>query len=245
VITDFDKSFWEAYYQAEVQDRPPELARFIGQLETWTQLADPHQADQRSAAIEPLKQRLASMLAATIELDAAPHVLYRQEMIKCGKATCKRCSTGPAHGPYWYAFTTTNGKTTKKYLGKELPKTFRPGRDTAHPYNPAVIPHHITEAQAGPPVLKQTPAPATISAVKLQPPRARPARGRQLKTPTANFWLVDREADMLAFRTQEEAERWANKLNTKWKIYEASSRDEAWKIHQTFLVRQANRQAIW
>ena len=120
MITDFDKSFWDAYYQAEVQDAPPELARFIGQLETWTQLADPHQADQRSAAIEPLKQRLASMLADTIELDAAPHVLYRQEMVKCGKATCKRCSTGPAHGPYWYAFTTTNGKTAKKYLGKEL-----------------------------------------------------------------------------------------------------------------------------
>jgi len=51
------------------------------------------------------------------------HVLYRQEFTKCGKATCKKCSAGPAHGPYWYAYQTLGGKTFKKYLGKDLPKT--------------------------------------------------------------------------------------------------------------------------
>ena len=25
-----------------------------------------------------------------------------QQMIKCGKAQCKKCVDGPGHGPYWY-----------------------------------------------------------------------------------------------------------------------------------------------
>ena len=242
MITDFDKSFWDAYYQADEQKTSPELARYIGQLEIWTQLADPSQADQRIAAIERLKERLTLTIADAAALDAAPHVLYRQEMIKCGKATCKRCSAGPAHGPYWYAFTSTNGKTTKKYLGKELPKTFRPGRDVAHAYNPAVnAAAQSAKAKAGSPVQEQAhlqPPPPTK-----RPPR--PPREKKGKLPLANFWLIDREADMLPFRSQADAERWASKLNTKWKIYEAASRAEAWKQHQAFLVRQANGQAIW
>jgi hypothetical protein len=53
------------------------------------------------------------------------HVTYRQEYIKCGKPTCRRCNGGdldsPGHGPYWYGYTTENGKTKKRYIGKERP----------------------------------------------------------------------------------------------------------------------------
>jgi len=29
-------------------------------------------------------------------------VIYRQQYVRCGKATCKKCAPGgPGHGPYW------------------------------------------------------------------------------------------------------------------------------------------------
>jgi hypothetical protein len=46
---------------------------------------------------------------------------YIQEYVKCGKRTCKNCSAGQGHGPYWYAYWTVEGKTRKQYIGKELP----------------------------------------------------------------------------------------------------------------------------
>lgn len=242
MITDFDKRFWETYDQADEQDTSPELARYIGQLEIWTQLADPDQAAHRLQAIEVLRERLDLLLADAAALDAAPHVLYRQEMIKCGKAQCKKCSTGPTHGPYWYAFTTTNGKTTKKYLGKELPKTFRPNKDVAHPYNPAVNVSRSVKPKASLPPAPEQPHPATL---QLKIPATQPLRAKKVKIPPANFWLIDREADTMPFEKQEDAQRWASKLKTKWKIYQATSREEAWTQHQAFLVRQANGQALW
>ena len=52
---------------------------------------------------------------------AKPRELYRQEYIRCGKAGCKRCADGPAHGPYWYAYSREEGKLRKRYIGKERP----------------------------------------------------------------------------------------------------------------------------
>ncbi|AFY80175.1 hypothetical protein [Oscillatoria acuminata] len=38
----------------------------------------------------------------------------RQELVRCGKATCKSCP----HGPYWYEYWSEGGKRRSKYLGK-------------------------------------------------------------------------------------------------------------------------------
>jgi hypothetical protein len=56
---------------------------------------------------------------------AAPEALpknatYRQEYVRCGKATCAPCQRGPGHGPYWYAYWREGGQLRKRYVGKTL-----------------------------------------------------------------------------------------------------------------------------
>ena len=50
-------------------------------------------------------------------------VTYRQQYVRCGKATCKKCApAGPGHGPYWYAFYWDYRQRTRSfYVGKQLP----------------------------------------------------------------------------------------------------------------------------
>ncbi len=48
-------------------------------------------------------------------------VTYHQQPSYCGKTRCKKCREGVGHGPYWYAYKTENGHTTRTYIGKELP----------------------------------------------------------------------------------------------------------------------------
>lgn len=45
-------------------------------------------------------------------------VTFRQEMVRCGRATCRRCP----HGPYWYAYWRERGRLRSRYIGKQLPK---------------------------------------------------------------------------------------------------------------------------
>jgi hypothetical protein len=47
---------------------------------------------------------------------------YVLQKVKCGKDHC-RCSKpgGDLHGPYWYLFTKSGGKTKSKYIGKDKP----------------------------------------------------------------------------------------------------------------------------
>jgi hypothetical protein len=45
----------------------------------------------------------------------------RLEMVKCGKERCKKCTEGPAHGPYWYLYLRKNGKLISRYIGKMIP----------------------------------------------------------------------------------------------------------------------------
>jgi len=47
---------------------------------------------------------------------------YVLQKVKCGKEHC-RCAKpgGDLHGPYWYLFTKSGGKTKSKYIGKEKP----------------------------------------------------------------------------------------------------------------------------
>jgi DNA-binding SARP family transcriptional activator len=48
-------------------------------------------------------------------------VTYHQQISYCGKPRCRKCREGVGHGPYWYAYTTENGRTTRTYIGKNLP----------------------------------------------------------------------------------------------------------------------------
>ncbi|GCE31098.1 hypothetical protein KDA_65820 [Dictyobacter alpinus] len=48
-------------------------------------------------------------------------ITYHQQVSYCGKPRCKRCREGIGHGPYWYAYQTIDGRTTRTYIGKHLP----------------------------------------------------------------------------------------------------------------------------
>jgi hypothetical protein len=51
---------------------------------------------------------------------------YQRELVKCGKARCKRCKRKPTHGPYWYLYQWLPGKHGARgrlrstYIGKEF-----------------------------------------------------------------------------------------------------------------------------
>ena len=51
------------------------------------------------------------------ELGAPPSLTYRQEAVRCGKASCASCP----HGPYWYAYWREDGRRHKRYIGRHLP----------------------------------------------------------------------------------------------------------------------------
>src|SRR5260370_26492536 len=48
-------------------------------------------------------------------------ITYHQQVSYCGKPHCRRCREGIGHGPYWYAYQTVNGRTTRTYVGKNPP----------------------------------------------------------------------------------------------------------------------------
>ena len=50
-------------------------------------------------------------------------VIYRQQYVRCGKPTCKKCPPlGAGHGPYWYGFYWEyRQRTSSFYVGKNLP----------------------------------------------------------------------------------------------------------------------------
>ncbi|MBV9082190.1 MAG: hypothetical protein JOZ62_05920 [Acidobacteriaceae bacterium] len=57
---------------------------------------------------------------AVVEQRKTPAGTYRLELVKCGKAQCKVCRGGPAHGPYWYVYWKQKGRTGSEYIGKKL-----------------------------------------------------------------------------------------------------------------------------
>src|SRR6476620_5522300 len=50
-------------------------------------------------------------------------VVYRQQYVRCGKASCRKCPPhGPGHGPYWYGYYWDYRQRTRSfYVGKALP----------------------------------------------------------------------------------------------------------------------------
>ncbi|HCJ32922.1 MAG TPA: hypothetical protein DHV65_01290, partial [Ktedonobacter sp.] len=57
-------------------------------------------------------------------------VTYHQQVSYCGKPRCRKCREGIGHGPYWYAYTTENGRTTRTYIGKNLPSELQELQDS-------------------------------------------------------------------------------------------------------------------
>jgi hypothetical protein len=113
---------------AQTETNPIQLAILIGQLESYRDMYGSGDEEVKlKASVQGLRSRLSaapSVAEAAPQVNEptpAPHILYRQEFIRCGKATCKKCVAGPSHGPYWYSFQTVNGKVRKKYLGKNAP----------------------------------------------------------------------------------------------------------------------------
>ncbi len=49
-------------------------------------------------------------------------VTYYQQYSFCGKPQCKKCREGRGHGPYWYAYRSEGGRTTRTYIGRTLPQ---------------------------------------------------------------------------------------------------------------------------
>ncbi len=60
-------------------------------------------------------------------------ITYHQQVSYCGKTRCKKCREGIGHGPYWYAYKTTNGHTTRTYIGKDLPPDAQDAREAQLP----------------------------------------------------------------------------------------------------------------
>jgi DNA-binding SARP family transcriptional activator/Flp pilus assembly protein TadD len=56
-------------------------------------------------------------------------VTYHQQVSYCGKPRCRKCREGKGHGPYWYAYQTVNGHTTRTYIGKNLPPEAQASQD--------------------------------------------------------------------------------------------------------------------
>jgi hypothetical protein len=61
--------------------------------------------------------------ANVVEQIIAQGGCYRLELVNCGKAKCKKCTSGPAHGPYWYHYTydSSRRRQRKTYIGKNRP----------------------------------------------------------------------------------------------------------------------------
>src|SRR5579875_1432522 len=58
-------------------------------------------------------------------------ITYHQQISYCGKPRCRKCREGIGHGPYWYAYQTVNGRTTRTYIGKHLPPGVQATLETA------------------------------------------------------------------------------------------------------------------
>lgn len=69
----------------------------------------------RPRSVLPIEQQFTG-----IEKFDGAAVVYQLEHVRCGKQSCKSCRASGGHGPYWYAYWTTLGRTRSLYIGKEL-----------------------------------------------------------------------------------------------------------------------------
>lgn len=71
-----------------------------------TQMQLPHTAD---------RNRRVTFSNPTHDQLGGSSVTYQLELVQCGKPKCRKW-----HGPYWYAYWTSGGRTRSLYIGKRL-----------------------------------------------------------------------------------------------------------------------------
>src|SRR3989440_1503340 len=74
-----------------------------------------------SACVYCFSSRITLEAAKLEEWKMNGKTTYHQQVSYCGKQRCRKCREGIGHGPYWYAYSTENGRTTRTYIGKNLP----------------------------------------------------------------------------------------------------------------------------
>jgi hypothetical protein len=102
-------------------DLPADPARAVwGQRQRWAfPLLDLRAAPPALQERVPVSPRLGNGERQRPPIPATAS--YRQEYVRCGKATCTHCSAGAGHGPDWYAYWRESGRLHKRYVGKERP----------------------------------------------------------------------------------------------------------------------------
>ncbi len=73
-------------------------------------------------------------------MNGSNKITYHQQISYCGKSRCRRCREGTGHGPYWYAYQTKDGRTTRTYIGKNLSAEARATIDGMHPIQDLPVP---------------------------------------------------------------------------------------------------------
>ena len=72
------------------------------------------------------------------EPSVARKVVYQCKLVCCGKRKCGRCrGVAYAHGPYWYAQWTVEGRKASRYVGKSGPESWHVGEDVVRLAAPA------------------------------------------------------------------------------------------------------------
>jgi len=73
-------------------------------------------------------------------MNGSNKITYHQQISYCGKSRCRRCREGTGHGPYWYAYQTKNGRTTRTYIGKQLSAEAQAEMNGMHPIQDLSVP---------------------------------------------------------------------------------------------------------
>ena len=91
----------------------------------------------KNEELEGLANRIATELEArraseekkrsrkVVEKHSSSRGTLQQELVRCGKEGCKKCASGPAHGPYWYHYFYKDGRLVSRYIGKEPKEEYR------------------------------------------------------------------------------------------------------------------------
>ncbi len=121
------------------------------------------------------------------------NVTYHQQVSYCGKPRCRKCREGVGHGPYWYAYRNENGRTTRTYIGKELPPELQSVQDTTN----GVQEHTPVEAD-----------PAVIHIRVLGQFQLERQHGRQWQSVTEAAWQHQRVRSVLACLLSSVGRKW-------------------------------------
>lgn len=122
-------------------------------------------------------------------------ITYHQQISYCGKPRCRKCSEGIGHGPYWYAYETIDGHTTRTYIGKQLPADVRDQHEAQHTQPAAVGDGNQPPANVETPSAPLTysashPAHTSTTAATPALPLATPALPTQPVSPSYRLFLL-------------------------------------------------------